>query len=166
MMDINTADVVAKIIELEKIDANTLDLCIAEMHVDTEYIPYCLLCMLNNYSNISDTTANLAKYARDLIEMVETSVGMKYDDGYKEIVADYFVIHRSTKRLQTELLENTIKKHSSAAVGSIEWAINESMKRELLSCYSTDIRYLDRMKKLIENCRTTDEVYKEIIDRI
>lgn len=166
MMDINTADVVAKIIELKKIDAKTLDLCISEMHVDTEHIPYYLLCMLNNYSNISTTTANLSKYARDLIEMVEMSAGVKYDDDYKEIVTDYFVIHRSAKKLQTELLENTIKKHNNAAVGSLRWVINESMKRELLSCYSADIKYLDKMKSLIESCRTTDEVYKEIIDQI
>lgn len=170
MLGVNITDVIIKVSELTEISEETMRNAIDELHCPLELVPFYVLYynVLNDCIKKDDDFVR--EYGENVIGVIESVSCIKYEQDFKNILLDCFILYRQLSSISLEehisKIEKVISKYKNTEVNTICWFIIENLKRELLRLYSGSADFFKTAKSIIDDIKQTDEQYKEFLKTI
>lgn len=163
MFGLYQAILTAKVAELKEITVDDVKSVLNETPCFSGKELYPILCKQAMSIVVDFDDSVLEKYAKTTITTVEQAIEKTYTETTKAATVDFFVINsrRNTESIDSFIIRclKMIEKYASMPENTFEWFLVETVKRQLLTVYSRDSKYLSQLKETIIKIQETEKKF-------
>lgn len=167
-MEVNIADVIARVNELQSVDVDTMQKAISEIGKPVNFPLFIFFfSVMKNGESIYIDEAK--EYALNTISVLEEATGDSYTENEKEVLCECFAIAKCGKEYGVKErisdIEALSERYKDEEPGTFVWVVLGLLKRELLRLYSLNHDYIGKMKELIAELKSSNELYKKCTEK-